>query len=74
METSCSRCGMKRHWSHTCHVLKHFVEIYQELVKRNEKKVKTNFVTKCGPFDTQFNDIAHLYVVDFFIQPKDNIT
>ena len=40
----------------------------------NVKNMETNFVTRCGPSDTQFNDITHLDVANFFIQSKENIT
>ena len=35
--------------------------------------METNFITKCGTSDTQFDDFTHLDVDDFFIQPEDNI-
>ena len=28
-ENKCYRCGMKRHWSHTCRTPKHLVDLYQ---------------------------------------------
>ena len=31
---------------------KHFVDLYKESLKRNEKRVETNFITECGTFDT----------------------
>ena len=62
---------MKGHWSHTCRTPKHFVDLYKESLKRNKKKVETNFISECGTSDTQFDDFTNLYVADFFIQPKD---
>ena len=35
--------------------------------------MKTNFITECGTSVTQFDDFTNLDVVDFFIQPEDNI-
>ena len=52
---------------------KHFVDLYKESLKRNEKRVETNFITERGTSDTQFDDFTNLDVVDFFIQPEDNI-
>ena len=45
MESSCYRYGKKGHWSHTYRTSKHFVELYQESLKMNEKTMETNFVT-----------------------------
>ena len=64
---------MKGHWSRTCRTPKHFVDLYKESLKRNKKKVETNFITECGTSDTQFDDFTNLDVADFFIQPEDNI-
>ena len=69
VDNVCYRCGMKGHWSHTCRTSKHFVDLYKESLKRNEKRVETNFITECGTSDTQFDDFTNLDVVDFFIQP-----
>ena len=46
VESSCYCCGMKGHRLLTCRTLNHFVELYQEPLKRNEKNVETNFVTE----------------------------
>ena len=74
MESSCYCRGMTCHLLRTCHTLKHFVELYKGSIKRNKKNVETNFVIECNPSDTQFNEITHLDVVDFFIKLKENIT
>ena len=43
-EDVCFRCGMTDHWSHTCRMPKHFVELYQASIKKKEKNVETNFI------------------------------
>ena len=73
VDNVCYRCGMKGHWSRTCRTPKHFVDLYKKSLKRNEKMVETNFITECDTSDTQFDDFTNLDVVDFFIQPEDNI-
>ena len=73
IDNVCYRCGMKGHWSRTCCTPKHFVDLYKESLKRNEKRVETNVITECGTSDTQFDDFTNLDVVDFFILPEDNI-
>ena len=70
----CYRCGMKGHWSRTCRTPKHLVDIYQESLKKKDKKaVETNFVSKDESVDHDLNDMTHLDVADFFIQPETNI-
>ena len=64
---------MKGHWSRTCRTPTNFVDLYKESLKRNEKRVETNFITECGTSDTQFDDFTNLDVTNFFIQPEDNI-
>ena len=70
----CYRCGMKGHWSRTCRTPKHLVDLYQESLKKKDKKaVETNFVSKDDSVDHDLNDMTHLDIVDFFIQPEANI-
>ena len=70
----CYRCGMKGHWSRTCCTPKHLVDLYQESLKKKDKKaVEINFVSKDESVDHDLNDMTHLDVVDFFIQPEANI-
>ena len=70
----CYRCGMKGHWSRTCRTPKHLVDLYQESLKKKDKKaVETNFVSKDESVDHDLNDMTHLDVADFFIQPEANI-
>jgi hypothetical protein len=42
-ESSCYKCGMTNHWSHTCRTLKHLVELYQASIKKKEKKSRHTF-------------------------------
>ncbi|KAL6584777.1 hypothetical protein OROMI_004066 [Orobanche minor] len=39
VESTCHRCGMKGHWSRTCRISKHLVDLYQASLKG----VETNF-------------------------------
>ena len=36
MKKKCHRCGMKGHWSRTCRMAKHIVDLYQAPIKRNQ--------------------------------------
>ena len=70
----CYRCSMKGHWSRICRTPKHLVDLYQESLKKKDKKaVETNFVSKDENVDDDLNDMTHLDVADFFIQPEANI-
>ena len=70
----CYRCGMKGHWSCTCRTPKHLVDLYQESLKKKDKKVvETNFVSKDESVDHDLNNMTHLDVADFFIQSEANI-
>ena len=63
----CYRCGMKGHWSRTCRTPKHLVDLYQESLKKKDKKVvETNFISKDESVDHDLNDMTHLDVADFF--------
>ena len=59
---------MKRHWSRTCRTPKHFVDLYQALIKAKGKEVKMNFIDSDGPVD-----LTHLDVSDFFENPNGKI-
>ena len=37
-ESICYRCGMTRHWSRTCRMPKHFVDLYQSSLKNTGKR------------------------------------
>jgi len=39
VENVCYRCGMKGHWSCTCHTAKHLVDLYQSSLKGKEKNI-----------------------------------
>jgi hypothetical protein len=54
---------MTNHWSRTYRTLKYLVKLYQASIKKNEKKVETNFIENESIgllMDT------HLDVSDFF--------
>ena len=59
---------MKGHWSHTCRTPKHFVNLYQALIKGKGKKVEMNFIDSDDPVD-----LTHLEVSDFFENPNGKI-
>ena len=70
----CYRCTMKGHWSRTFRTPKHLVDLYQESLKKKDKKaVETNFFSKDESVDHDLNDMTHLDVADFLIQPEANI-
>ena len=50
-ETKCYRCGMKGHWSRTCHTTKHLVDLYQASIKGKGNQVETNFINGQGIMD-----------------------
>jgi hypothetical protein len=62
-ESSCYRCGMTNHWSHTCRILKYLVKLYQASIKKKGKEVEINFI------ENESSGIlmdTHLDVSDFF--------
>ena len=62
-EDVCYRCGMANHWSRTCRMPKHLVELYQASLKK-KKNVEINF-TENDPENKCHMD-THLDVSDFF--------
>ena len=55
-ENNCYRCGMKRHWSHTCHTPKHLVNLYQASIKAKGKEIEIKFIDGNG-LDLTYCDI-----------------
>jgi hypothetical protein len=45
-ESSCHRCGMTNHWSHTYRTPKHVVELYQASIKKKGKRSRNKFYCK----------------------------
>ena len=65
-ENKCYRCGMKGHWSRTCRMPKHVVDLYQTSIKGIE--VEMNFIDSDGQVD-----LTYLNVSDFFENPNGKI-
>ena len=55
---------MKGHWSHTCRMPKHLVDLYQTSIKAKGKKIEMNFTDGDG-LDLTYYDI------DFFGGPSE---
>ncbi|XP_059663973.1 uncharacterized protein LOC132309704 [Cornus florida] len=66
----CSRCGMKGHWSRTCHTPKHLVDLYRASMndKGKGKEIEINFVDDDLP-----TDITHFDVSDFFADTSGSV-
>ena len=47
-QDTCYRCGMEGHWSRTCRMTKHLVDLYQASVKEKGKKIEMNFTDSNG--------------------------
>ena len=58
---------MNGHWSCICHMIKHFVDLYQASMKEKEKGVKTNFVNLYDDFANDPMNTTHLDVPNFFV-------
>lgn len=54
VKSLCYHYGMKGHWWHNYHTLKHLVELYQASLQKNEENVEIKFVSECGPSDAQY--------------------
>ena len=59
---------MKGHWSHTCCTSKHFVDLYQALIKVKGREVEMNFIDNDGPVN-----LTHLDISNFFENPNGKI-
>ena len=67
---------MKGHWSCTCRIAKHLVELYQASLKEKGKNIEANFASQ-GDFNGDHLHslgITHLDVVDFFDGNIDNFS
>ncbi len=72
-ENICYRCGGKGHWSRTCRTPKHLVDLYQQSIKNNEKRVETNY-GDCDEYDGYGDmDPTHFDIGDFFEDPNGKI-
>ena len=58
-ENYCCRCGMKRHWAHSCRRPKHLTDLYQALMKAKRKEIEMKFIDGDGV------DLT-CYDIDFF--------
>ncbi|KAL4595009.1 hypothetical protein ACB092_12G060500 [Castanea dentata] len=69
-ENKCYRCGIKGHWSRTCHTPKHLVDLYQASLKEKGKGVEVNLAELGDPEDYLDAlggvNITHLEASDFF--------
>ena len=63
-ENNCYRCGMKGHWSRTCRMPKHLVDLYQASIKAKGKEIEMNISDGDG-LDLTYYDI------DFFGGPNE---
>ena len=50
---------MKGHWSRTCRTLKHFVNLYQALIKAKGKEVEMIFIDSDGLVDLTHLDVSN---------------
>jgi hypothetical protein len=62
------------HWSHTCHMAKHLIDLYQSSLKGKEKNIKINFShPRQGNDDIYPLDMTHLDVIYIYIYFLANI-
>ena len=55
-EETCYKCGIKGHWSRTCCMTKHLVDLYQAYLKDEGKNVEMNF-TNINVLDLSYYDV-----------------
>ncbi|KAK8313262.1 hypothetical protein V6Z12_D01G097000 [Gossypium hirsutum] len=55
----CYRCGMKRHWSRTCHMPEHLVKRYQSSIKKKGKHMETNFISQNDEMEAKDENIHY---------------
>ena len=79
-EDKCYRCGMKGHWSRSCHTPKCLVDLYQASIKDKEKGIKMNFAGHSNPGDSPVfldslngDSNTHLDVYDFFVNSSTDL-
>ncbi|XP_070057737.1 uncharacterized protein [Nicotiana tomentosiformis] len=63
-ENACYRCEGKEHWSRTCRMPKHLVELYQAFLKKVDKNAETNVISENNL------DFMPLDVDDYFALPE----
>jgi gag-polypeptide of LTR copia-type/Zinc knuckle len=70
-ENTCYRCGAKGHWSRTCRMPRHLVDLYQASLKKGKEK-ETNFADYPDNLEANFtenfniSDITNFDASDFF--------
>ncbi|GAV74504.1 hypothetical protein CFOL_v3_17984, partial [Cephalotus follicularis] len=67
-----------RHLYHACRTAKHWVDLYQDSLKENDKRIETNFIGHCDPLESTQSDfgsmgITHLDIADFVSDPSEKM-
>ena len=62
---------MTGHWSRTCRMAKHLVDLYQASIKDTDKNIEVNFLDDDGDGGV---DVTHFDVYDFFENLTRNIS
>ncbi|XP_074336793.1 uncharacterized protein LOC141673966 [Apium graveolens] len=71
-ENVCYRCGMKGHWSCTCRMPKHLVDLYKAFQKEKGKIVEANLAFRNEEPEYNPSDMTYLDVTDFYENPEGN--
>ena len=74
VESECYRCGMKGHWSRTCHTPKHIADLYQASLKDKGKNVETNLVFEDKDHADNLLTMTYLDTADFYETLDDTTT